>query len=232
MKKLLSAFAVLALTSVSAHAAQLILTPASVIGSSGSYQNTATAQPGDFDAGNIFDQQTGDVVDQHAYTSPPVTYWLNGDNGPANAFITVDLGGVYTLSNFQLYNTHNAQYYDRGTGDFSILGSNDPLFGTSIQLVSGTLNSAAVTGSPFDPITGQTFASLSGQSVRYLQFLPTSVASAGNPCCGTNVYGLNELRVFGSAVPEPGTWALMIVGMGLMGGALRRRRPAPRLALA
>ena len=27
-----------------------------------------------------------------------------------------------------------------------------------------------------------------------------------------------------AAVPEPGTWAMMMVGFGLVGGALRRRR--------
>lgn len=31
---------------------------------------------------------------------------------------------------------------------------------------------------------------------------------------------------FGAAVPEPGTWALMILGLGTAGAALRRRHPA------
>ena len=33
-----------------------------------------------------------------------------------------------------------------------------------------------------------------------------------------------------SAVPEPATWAMMIVGFGLAGAAMRRRREAPALA--
>ncbi|MEH3122164.1 MAG: PEPxxWA-CTERM sorting domain-containing protein [Sphingomonas phyllosphaerae] len=32
------------------------------------------------------------------------------------------------------------------------------------------------------------------------------------------------------AVPEPATWAMMILGFGLVGGALRRRRAAPQLS--
>jgi len=31
----------------------------------------------------------------------------------------------------------------------------------------------------------------------------------------------------GASVPEPASWALMIAGFGLAGGALRRRRRAP-----
>jgi hypothetical protein len=40
---------------------------------------------------------------------------------------------------------------------------------------------------------------------------------------GSNAFELDNL-IFGSAAPEPGTWAMMIVGFGAAGVALRRRR--------
>lgn len=40
---------------------------------------------------------------------------------------------------------------------------------------------------------------------------------------GSNAFELDNL-IFGSAAPEPGTWAMMIVGFGTAGVALRRRR--------
>lgn len=45
-------------------------------------------------------------------------------------------------------------------------------------------------------------------------------------------FGLDNIRVdaFSSAVPEPSTWAMLILGFGLIGAALRR--PSTRLALA
>jgi len=38
-----------------------------------------------------------------------------------------------------------------------------------------------------------------------------------------------DKKLFG-AVPEPETWAMMLVGFGVMGAAVRRRQPAPSLA--
>jgi len=205
-----------------ASANQIILSPSDVIGSSGSYDGGPTSNM--FAPGSIFDQQTGPVSDVFDAN----TYWLNPDNGPTNAFITIDLGATYSLTSADLFNTHNTIYGDRGTGDFTIIAGNsvtgspgsEVLSGPTTVLFSGTLTAAPVS----DPIAAQSFSALSGAGFRYLEFLPTSVATANGPCCGANVYGLNELRVFDAAVPEPATWALMLVGFGGLGAALRRRR--------
>ena len=161
-------------------------------------------------------------------------YWLNPDNGPANAFITVDLGAVTDLSGVELYNTHNGGHNDRGTGDFTIMGSNSvadlgggnyALVGAT-TLVSGTLTA---TNDSQTTVPGQSFAA-SG-AYRYISFNPTSVAVSGSPCCGANNYGLDELQVFGSAVPEPAAWALMLFGLGGFGVSLRARRAAAALTV-
>lgn len=93
-------------------------------------------------------------------------------------------------------------------------------------ILSGTLAPAAVAGS----LVAQTFAA-SG-SYRYMSFSPTSVSTApdglfgsGLLCCGANVYGLKELRVFGTSGvgPEPQSWALLVAGFGLVGATMRRK---------
>lgn len=45
---------------------------------------------------------------------------------------------------------------------------------------------------------------------------------------GDNYYGVAEIQAF-QAVPEPGAWAMMIIGFGLVGTALRKRRPRLQL---
>jgi hypothetical protein len=39
-------------------------------------------------------------------------------------------------------------------------------------------------------------------------------------------------RAFNSAVPEPSTWAMMIGGFGIVGGAMRRRRSTTTVTFA
>lgn len=203
---------------------QINLSPANVIGGSGSYQGTWNT--GGFNATHVLDQQTGPVNDVFG-----VNYWINPDNGPANAYIVIDLGAQFQITSMTLFNTHNSQFGDRGTGNFSFEASNSitapgvlgsDLSGAITTILNGALSAAPVS----NPISGQTFAVSNTNTFRYIKFEPHSVASANAPCCGTNVYGLNEVRVFSDAVPEPSSMALL--GGGLLAGlaslARRRRR--------
>lgn len=45
---------------------------------------------------------------------------------------------------------------------------------------------------------------------------------------GDNYYSVSEIQAF-QAVPEPATWAMLILGFGVVGHALRRRRPTVQL---
>ncbi|MBS3961578.1 MAG: PEPxxWA-CTERM sorting domain-containing protein [Sandarakinorhabdus sp.] len=41
---------------------------------------------------------------------------------------------------------------------------------------------------------------------------------------GGNQPDMSHISFFGAVIPEPATWAMMIAGFGLVGGAMRRRR--------
>jgi hypothetical protein len=200
---------------------QIALTPSNVIGFNGDY----TVCPcGPFPASSILDHQTGQISEP----SQDSSYWLNSDNGPANAYIVIDLGAAYNITSFDLFNTHNAHYGDRGTGQFTIeagnaigpgVGTGLDLSGPVVTLVNGTLSAA---NPVLDPLVDQSFTSIDPGYYQYIRFSPHSVATSNNPCCGANVYGLNELRAFGTEAPEPMPMALL--GFGLAGLGLLRKR--------
>jgi hypothetical protein len=58
----------------------------------------------------------------------------------------------------------------------------------------------------------------------------TTTVTTSDPTYAGGKFGL-DFTLFGSAVPEPETWAMMLVGFGALGGALRSsRRRVPALA--
>ena len=76
-------------------------------------------------------------------------------------------------------------------------------------------------GSPTSAADFTFTTSLAGLTGQYYLYSVTA-ANGVNP-------GLSELSFEGdlvAAVPEPATWALMILGFGIVGSALRRRRRA------
>lgn len=161
---------------------QIPLAPGNVIGGTNPYNPQ-------FANSNVLDAQTGDI-------SEPTQngYWLNPDGGPQDAFIVIDLGQAFRIGELQLFNTHNAQFNDRGTGDFTITGSNEiaatdrfDAFGSDIVggtlLLTGTLAPASQVD---DPIDAQSFNVMDTSTYRYLRFDAETVASGGAPCCGAN----------------------------------------------
>lgn len=145
-----------------------------------------------------------------------VTFDANGQTQSGNILGTA-FGNVSTLS---------------ATGgivnfDLSALGIS---FNTGDQFVIGLRNPA-----PFSGVFGWaagTSTDVPGVPFNVANFTPINYAG-GNAYRGINPYlGGNPtyvphvdlgFRTYVNSVPEPATWAMMIVGFGLVGGAMRRR---------
>ena len=109
----------------------------------------------------------------------------------------------------------------------------------------GGFGSATGNGSSLDSSTSGTW-SLPGYTVQYLavkagpKFVLLNVGGVSSGNWDTllipynrNPRELSHLSFFGSlaaVVPEPSAWALMILGFGAVGGALRRRKARVRFA--
>ena len=212
----------LALAAVmSAHASLIVLTPSSVIGGSSTYGGTYNT--GSFRASYILDTQAGPITES---SGSPSDFWLNEENGSADAYITIDLGATYSLASVDLFNSHNAGYNDRGTGSFTIRAGNSVTAGpagTGMTLTGGgaliLTDTLTASSSGSEPIGAQSF-SLAG-SYRYLEFHAAGIASSGPSCCSATAYALNEMRIFDSPAPEPGSITLLLTGFAAL--LLRRR---------
>jgi hypothetical protein len=204
-----------------AAAAQISLSPVSVIGGSGSFGGSLVmTTPWNVGGGNVFDSQGPGPK----FESPQTTggAW-HGNDGDLNEFIVIDLGGSYDLTAFDIFNSHNGTWNDRWVNTFSITGANAvaapgscetgagtcglDLFGATTLIVSGTLLFDA------DPINAQSYLVSPTQAFRYLRFNGHSGSAIGT--------GINELHIHGT-VPEPG--GLLLLGSTIVAFALMRRR--------
>ena len=130
-------------------------------------------------------------------------------NGGAFSTLTKTGGGSFTLTSLDI-----SEYFDDlsyGTGTMSALFRFAFADGTSSQqtITFNTRGRYPVTTLTFNlaPLTSFGFSPTDGTS-GFLQF-DNIVVNAGT-----------------AAVPEPASWALMIGGFGLVGGAMRKRRTA------
>lgn len=147
--------------------------------------------------------------------------WLT-NLGVQQATLTFDLGSVQTLGAINLwqYNLGVAGQFastlERGVKDFNVLTSVDGI--SFSDALSGTL--AIGTG---QPLAAQSFDLAA--TVRYVRVDILNNYTQGLYNERDSAVGLSEVRFeTAAAVPEPATWAMMIGGFGLVGGAMRRRQ--------
>lgn len=162
----------------------------------------------------------------------PLSDWASNGMG-AGTSLAINLGAVYELA--------TGTVVDRVTSG----GPNNTFFGGVTDFTTSFTLQACATAActdllgsalsfsksaPVSPTSAADFAyeaDLAGLTGQYFLYSVTGAA-------GLNV-GLSSLSFEGTlvpAVPEPATWALMILGFGIVGSALRRRRAQVRFNFA
>lgn len=156
-----------------------------------------------------------------------------------NAPITLSIFGGETLSGTALFTTtftmpatisdRTPRWVDISLPDLAI--TNGDLY--SLVLTGTTSRAAVVQGPGYNSGTGQFFggdAYAGGKLLSNWSGIYSNCQGASNNCdLNFRVTG----EILAAAVPEPSTWAMMILGMGAVGGAMRRtRRRAPAVSFA
>jgi hypothetical protein len=128
-------------------------------------------------------------------------YWGNSNLG---AFVELDVSALFGL-------VSDAQFFMGSTTE----GEQWAVYGSNIAGYGWFYGGASLTGfdeGPHDLFDFGTY--------QYYDFY--SLGTGGNAAPGNVLLG--GLALTPSSVPEPGTWAMMLLGFGALGGAMRRSR--------
>ncbi|MFT6899684.1 MAG: hypothetical protein ACJA13_004125 [Paraglaciecola sp.] len=137
--------------------------------------------------------------------------WIgNGATGTSGPFAGINLNGSFYLDGFAFGRDLQGGYTDRSDGTYTIQVT------TALSPDQTTLDSLWTT---LDTV------SVNGTAIRKVYSFDGPVLATGFriivPSTGV---AIDEIELFGTAVPEPGTTALL--GLGLLGVGLARRRRA------
>ncbi|HSZ51797.1 MAG TPA: PEPxxWA-CTERM sorting domain-containing protein [Caulobacteraceae bacterium] len=199
--------------------APVAATAASVLGINGDAQvDSSTINFGQFPAGPPYAPPPGygsfevSLVNPGVFASNGVTVGESGmiESIPAvagpvtlpTAFMTFDIGG----SNLQLWATNVAA---GNHGPFTLI---DTPFGAVASLNTSGYVLDTTTSKRLGDYTMIASATFAGETVAELLASPTPIET---PFSATFTF---------TAVPEPATWAMMLIGVGAMGIALRSKR--------
>lgn len=165
------------------------------------------------------------------------------ENAPAYGF--ADYSSGYTGNGFrvvdkigQLYNADsliNSTIYDWGSGDVMLFGWNSTAtftFASAVTAFSIDLMSIANSAVTMT-VAGNSFSRAVATNVnpnRTFFGLTSDTGITGFTLTAAGGYGefdnltLTSARAVSAAVPEPATWAMMLIGFGGIGVAMRRRK--------
>jgi hypothetical protein len=149
----------------------------------------------------------GSATQTGVFTSVADNGNLSADaSGQAVVTATTGLLNDLTFMTINGITFKTATFNITGSGIVNIFGLNALGEATTESFTLGTgSNFFGVTATGSDVLTGISFTSETGvQDLRQLR--------------------LGGISTMTTAVPEPGTWAMMLVGFGAMGVAMRRRR--------
>ena len=115
--------------------------------------------------------------------------------------------------------------FNLGGGGYNVVYTNPDGATVDFDLANGT----DVTWNGGQVTISTPISLLNGSNQMDFTYTSLSDGYAGFQGTGDEAWGLEQITVSGAAVPEPSTWAMMLIGVGGLGGALRTRR---RLAVA
>ena len=147
--------------------------------------------------------------------------YIGGYWQPAEGNRSIDLNGNGSGGIQQTFTTVTGRLY---TVTFSLAGNPDG--GPTSKVMSTVANGNGSESFTFDT-TGRSRTNMGWTEYTY-DFIaggPTTTLTFTSSIGGAYGAALDLVSVNGS-VPEPATWALMILGMGAVGGAMRRRTKA------
>ena len=147
----------------------------------------------------------------------------NIDNGPVAASIgnTIDFAGAFT-------DTFLFRIDQFGFGSGSLSSGTTALLATTDLDISSVVVNGRAAAKTFSDDGLTEFFNISGVPI-YTGVLNSIVVTGVSRGFGS--YGGNATFLPG-AVPEPATWAMLIVGFGLVGAAMRSRKAGVRQALS
>lgn len=178
--------------------------------SAGTFNNT-------FDGGQtiekVIDAPSADAIEYHNQTTH---IWFTANENGGGLELVFDFQAEYDISTLHFWN-YDGESYDVDNIDFTFFNAEN------VQV--GALSVAPALGTS-PGITAQDIILAAPLNVRYVTaFLTGSNRQVDFQNIGFTATVSEQLP----AVPEPATWAMMLVGFGTVGYSMRRRKTAGSL---